>query len=348
MITINRIAFTFIFCILPLNAEYIDPIPHLNNYESFCAIKKLKKGSLESCNNEELKNVMDYRSDFKLWAPTKEERRLHARNTCKNEELKALFDFHFFLKRRYDLFEFCTNNLENKTEEEKIEQLNKDIFEILKRQTYRKINYDGNNFEIQTLISQLEETRNEILFQLGNSDHYFIRFPILEYEPLLVFNFLEENAFNDELLRQAQSRLRDLKELKFLIIGLNQQSKNSGIANSILETKNHEIAKEISILSEKIQKSKILKEKEKEKIVLIQTAKCIQYLAEQKVSKVSLRNYLGFFKRYSEGEYSSSYLDKKFQSLNFLVNLYHKNTFSGEIFQNRLKFIYEDCSTSKK
>ncbi|TGM66140.1 hypothetical protein EHQ94_11120 [Leptospira meyeri] len=346
MITINRIVFTFIFCILPLNAEYIDPIPHLNNYESFCAIQKLKKGSLESCNNEELENVMDYRSDFKLWAPTKEERRLHARNTCKNEELKALFDFHFFLKRRYDLFEFCTNNLENKTEEEKIEQLKKDIFEILKRQTYRKINYDGNNFEIQKLISQLEETRNEILFQLGNSDHYFIRFPRLEYESLLVFNFLEENAFNDELLRQAQSRLRDLKELKFLIIGLNQQSKNSGIENSVLETKNHEIAKEISILSEKIQRNKNLKENNQ--ILLNQTTKCIQYLTEQNVSKVSLRNYLGFYKHYSEAEYANTNLDKKFQSLNFLVNLYHKNVFSGEIFQNRLKFIYEDCSKSKK
>jgi len=321
-------------------------LPNINDplYESYCNIQKLEQKKAESCNKAEIEAVKNYQSSFRSWVGKREERRLFSLKTCKNKDLVSLMDFHFFLTQRYDYYEYCLNNVKELTEDEKIKELKKILFNLIKKIDITEPIIDSKDTSIQELSKEIVSLSILTLTHYSNFDAYYTRFPILDYELLNDFSIVTENTFTHEKLFKLKFRLSYLKNLQKYLTYYTFQRKSKNENELLSENKLllEMMQEDTKILNMRTEISKEAQNK------LDQVNKCFSNINEALLRKISLGYYIGFYEHYSKAYYKSESSSSNSFEVNSLISLYHKYVYTGDIFTRRLKNLDESCLQIQK
>ncbi|MCW7498472.1 hypothetical protein ND860_18190 [Leptospira levettii] len=321
------------------------------NETSFCNIEKLKRKDPEPCTQSEILEIInsrfpsDIRFLYQRWLPKRDERASFARKSCRSKDILALLDFQFHLTKRYDLYEYCIQNVKEMETEVKFQELKREIFEEIKRRRLIVPNLENENTEIKELSEKIYTSSLEALFHYGNFRTYYNLFGNGEFLKFYSLDLLLIDTYPPEKIPKLKSRIHRLTYLKKYLAKKEHEALLRNIDEGILE-KNLKLISQISDQSTIIlsipEISKI------DKVKLKETENCFKSFNETILKKISLTFYSGFYERYANSYFKLDNESAINPDVVSLVNLYHRETYSGEIFSERLKNLSESCAKLHK
>jgi hypothetical protein len=266
------------------------------------------------------------------------------RSNCKNQEILALIDFQNFLQKDDKLFRACILLKDEQDEANFIRSTKLKIFELIREpilefpKEFKTLNPIENDH-----INSIFKLSLELLIEYGNFESYYENLPRIENPMYVNHDLIFDNIYPPEKINKLESLKQTLNSHKTVL--LYDELTRGSERGSLLLSQNQALLSEIKDAGTKISNIQIIPLAQKNQFSTLQ--KCLEDLSDKHLERISLGFYSGLFKKYSNSEYSPTYLHSLSKETNEIFHLYHKNIYLSKLLELRLLNRIQNCNMVK-